>query len=60
MIKTQCAYKAGSVRLLKCELKIKTRNGKKFVYHGLFKSTMAAITDATNRFEIATVIVRAV
>lgn len=60
MIKTQCAYKASGARLIKCELKIKTRNGELFVYYGLFKSTTTAITDAISRFEIASIIVRAV
>lgn len=60
MIKTQYAFKANNTQLIKCELKIKTRTGNVFVYHGLFNSTTAAITDAIDRFEIATIFVRAV
>ncbi len=50
--------KANSIQLIKCELKVKTRKGQKFIYYGLFESTTAAISDAINRFQIASIIVQ--
>ncbi len=47
-----------SKTLLKCALKIKTRNGQKFVYYGLFHSTTEAVIDAIQRFEIASLSVQ--
>ena len=57
-MKTQQAVKANSKQLLKCMLKIKTRKGQKIIYYGLFQSTMAAVTDAILRFELASISVQ--
>jgi len=56
----QYAIKENSIRIIKCEIKLKTRDGKRFIYHGLFKSTSEAIIDAINRFDIVTIFVRTI
>ena len=59
-MKTQHAIKENSTRLIKCEIKLTTQNGKKFIYQGLFRSTSAAIVDAIKRFDIITIFVRTI
>ncbi|MCP5246358.1 MAG: hypothetical protein H6937_10630 [Burkholderiales bacterium] len=58
-MKTHQAIQESSSQLMKCKIKIKTREGKSLVYHGLFKSTTDAILDAINRFDIMTIFVKA-
>ena len=59
-MKTQYAINESNSQLVKCEIKLYTRDRKKFVYHGLFKSTTAATRDAINRFDVKTIFVRAI
>jgi len=54
-MKTRYAVRAQNTRLIKCKIKLTTRTGETYYYHGLFRSTSDAVIDAVSRFETAAI-----